>query len=120
MSVGKGLKNYHFTMYLLLKPKNTKLKNVDMLKELPFYNELKIVKTAKAFKKFAQIYSIKIIRNEDDPLAQSEASKDLFKDLLDKMKGLKYQITLKVTLSKQKVDGSREYSTVYFNSSTKQ
>ena len=43
----------------------------------------------------------------------------MFKDLLGKIKGFKYQITLKVTLNKQKVDGSIEYSTVYFNSSTK-
>ena len=42
----------------------------------------------------------------------------MFKDLLGEVKGFKYQITLKVPLSKQKVDGSIEYSTVYFNSST--
>ena len=35
------------------------------------------------------------------------------------MNGFKYQITLKVTLSKHKVDSSIEYSTVYFNFSTK-
>ena len=31
------------------KPKIKKLKYVDMLSELPFYDELNIVKTAKAF-----------------------------------------------------------------------
>ena len=41
----------------------------------------------------------------NDPLAQLEASKpvikDLFRDLLIEMKGFKYQITMKVLLSKQ-------------------
>ena len=94
-----------------------------MIKELPFYNELNIVKTAKAFEKYAKSYSIVILRNEDDPLPQLEASisviKDLFKDLLDEIKDFKYQITLKVTLTKEKIDGSIEHRTVYFNSSTK-
>ena len=35
------------------------------------------------------------------------------------MKGFKYQITLKVYLSKQKGNGDTEFSTVYFNSTTK-
>ena len=44
------------------KPKIKKLNNVDILSELPFYAELNIVKTAKAFKKYARSYSIEIIR----------------------------------------------------------
>ena len=59
----------------------------------------------------------------NDALVQLEASKsvikDLFRDLLVEMKGYEYQIILKVLLSKQKVDGSIEYSTVYFNSTAK-
>ena len=59
----------------------------------------------------------------NDALVQLEASKsvikDLFRDFLIEMKGYKYQIILKVLLSKQKVDGSIEYSTVYFNSTAK-
>ena len=56
------------------------------------------------------------------PLIQLEVSKssieDLFEDLLNKVKGFKYQITLAVLLSKIKTDGSIEYSPVYFNSTT--
>ena len=44
---------------------------------------------------------------------------DLLKDLLDEMKGFKYQITVAVLLSKAKINGSIEYSPVYFNSTTK-
>ena len=64
--------------------------NVDMLRDLPFYEELNIVKTVEAFKKYARSYSIEIMKDKDrnmnDPLAQFEASetviKDLFRDLL--------------------------------------
>ena len=35
------------------------------------------------------------------------------------MKGFKYQITVKVLLSKQKGDGEIEFAPVYFNSTTK-
>ena len=48
-----------------------------MLRELPFYDELKIIKTAKAFKKYARIYSIEIMKDNvgdmNDLLAQLEA-----------------------------------------------
>ena len=61
--------------------------------------------------------------NTNDPLAQLEASKpvikDLFRDLLIEMKGFKYQITMKVLLSKQKENGEREFTTVYSNSIAK-
>ena len=60
-------------------------------------------KMLKAFKIYARTYKIKII-NSKDPSAQLTASKpsikDLFKDLLDEIKGFKYQITVKVLFSK--------------------
>ena len=43
----------------------------------------------------------------------------MFKDLLNVIKGFKYQITLAVLLSKIKTDGSIGYSLVYFNSTSK-
>ena len=59
-----------------------------------------------------------------DPFAQLEASKsnikDFFKDLLNEMKGFKYQITVAtLLLSKHKINGDIEYAPVYFNSTTK-
>ena len=42
----------------------------------------------------------------------------MFKDLLNEIKGFKYQITLKVLLSKEKQDKSIEYSLVHSNSIT--
>ena len=43
----------------------------------------------------------------------------MFKDLLNEIKGFKYQITLTVLLTKIKTDETIEYSPVYFNSTTK-
>ena len=45
--------------------------------------------------------------------------KDLFRDLLIEMKGLKCQITMNVLLSRQKENGEREFTSVYFNSTEK-
>ena len=63
------------------------------------------------------------IIDSKDPLVQLEASKssirDLFKDLLDEIKGFKYQITAKVLLRKHKENGGIEFAPVYFNSATK-
>ena len=59
----------------------------------------------------------------NDLVAQLEASKPVikgfFKDLLIEMNGFKYQITIKVYLSKQKVNGDTEFTTVYINSTAK-
>ena len=99
-----------------------KLSNIKLLQELPFYNALSIVKNLNAFSGYARSYKVEIV-DEKDPLVQLEVSKsgieDLFKDLLNEIKGFKYQITLAVLLSKIKTDGSIEYSAVYFNSTTK-
>ena len=99
-----------------------KLSNIKLLQNLPFYDELSIVKNSNAFSGYAGSYKIEIV-DKKDPLVQLEVSKssieDLFKDLLNEMKGIKYQITLTVLLSKIKVDGSIEYWPVYFNSTAK-
>ena len=111
-------------------PKIKKLSNVKLLQELPFYDELSIVKNSNAFSGYARSYKVEII-DKKDPLVQLQTSKlsieDLFKDLLNEIKGFKYQITVAILLSKLKVDRSIEYSPdrsieyspVYFNSTTK-
>ena len=92
------------------------------MKELPFYNELSIVKNINALHSYARSYKVEIVYIKD-PLVQIETSKsrikDLFKDLLYELKGFKYQITVNILLSKLKTDGCIEYSFVYFNSTTK-
>ena len=54
---------------------------------------------------------IKILQLE----ASKSRMKDLFKDFLNEMKGVKYQISVKVLLSKEKENKHH----VYFNSATK-
>ena len=67
-------------------------------------------------------YKVEIIKRKDS-INQLEASKssvkDLFSDLLNKTKGFKYQITLKVTLKKYIPNGEIELKQVYFNSTIK-
>ena len=62
-----------------------------------------IKKISKAFKRYARSYRIEIIDSKD-PSVQLTVSKsrikDLFKDFLDEIKGVKYQITVKVLLKK--------------------
>ena len=104
------------------KPEVKKLNNVELLKELPFYDELSFVKNKTAFNSYAQSSKIEIVHKRDI-VVQLKASKisiaKLFKDLLIELKGFKYQVTLAVLLSKVKNSGETEYSPVYFNSLTK-
>ena len=67
-------------------------------------------------------YKVEIVKTKD-PIVQLETSKlsikYLFSDLLNKTKGFKYQITLKVLLKKYKLNREIEIAPVYFNSVVK-
>ena len=93
-----------------------------MLGELLFYDKLNILKTSKAFKRYERSYSVEII-DLKDPSVQLTISKPsiqgLFKYLFNEIKGFKYQITLKVLLSKYKENTDREFTLAYFSSTTK-
>ena len=58
-----------------------------------------------------------------DPILRLEGSKlsikNLFSDLLNELKGFKYQINVEVLLKKYKHNGEIEFRPVYFNSVTK-
>ena len=43
------------------KPKIKHLKNVDLLAELPFYDQLDIIKTDQAFKGYGRSYKVEIV-----------------------------------------------------------
>ena len=77
------------------------MKNVDLLAELPFYDQLDIIKIDKGFKGYARSCKVEIV-DKKDLLVQLEVSKssikDLFNDLLNETKDFKYQITVKVLL----------------------
>ena len=61
------------------KPKVQRLKNLDRLAELPFYEQQSVIKTNQAFKGYEMLYKVKIIVKKD-PIVQLEASKSSIKD----------------------------------------
>ena len=79
-----------------------------MLSELPFYEELNVIKANHAFRGFAMSYKVELVEKKD-LIIQLEASKssikDLFSDLSNETKGFKYQITLNVILKKTQAKG---------------
>ena len=104
------------------KPKVKRLKNFDLLSELPLFEELNVTKINHAFREYGISYKVEITKRKD-LITQLEASKssikDLFSDLLNETKGFKYQITLKVLLKKYKLNRKIEFRPVYVNSTTK-
>ena len=74
---------------LIEKPKTKHLSNIELLHELPFCDELSVVKKSNAFKGYAKSYKVEII-DPKNTLIQLEASKasieDFFKDPLNEMK----------------------------------
>ena len=72
-----------------------------MLSELPFYEELNLMKKDQPFKGYRISYKVELFE-KNDLLIQLETSKssikDLFNDILDETKSLQYRITLNVEL----------------------
>ena len=114
------------------KPKNKRLKNIDLLSERPFYEKLNVAKTNCAIRGYAMSDKVELVVKKD-LLIQLEASKSSinnmfnnlldqtksFKYLLDQTKSFKYQITLKVKSKKQKPNGEIEFTLNHFNSTIK-
>ena len=103
------------------KPKVKRLKNIDQLVELPFYEQLSVIKTNQAFRGYAMSYKVETVERKV-PIVQLEVSKSsikgFFNDLLNETKGFRYQITVKGLLKKYKINGEIEFAPVYFNSLT--
>ena len=55
------------------KPEIRKLSNIKLLQELPFYDELNVVKISNAFSGYAKSYEVEIV-NHKDPLVRLQAS----------------------------------------------
>ena len=56
------------------KPKIKCIKNIDLLSELPFYEELNIIKKNHAFRGYEMSYKVELFEKKD-PIKQLEASK---------------------------------------------
>ena len=63
------------------KPKIKRLKNTDLLSDLPFYEELNVMKKNHAFRGYAMNCKVEITEKKDHPIKQLEASKSSSKDL---------------------------------------
>ena len=99
-------------------PRVKKLSNLELLHELPFYDDINISRKERAFKKYANTYQVEIINSKSlhDSLSASKNSiKNLFDGLLREKKGFKYVLSTKITLKKHTNDNEHTYSTVYFN-----
>ena len=71
------------------KLKIKRLKNIDLLSELPFYEELNVIKTNHVFRGYAMSYKVELVEKKV-PIKQFEAGKSsiegLISDLLNKTK----------------------------------
>ena len=67
---------------LIEKSKIKHLSNIELLHELPFYDELSVVEITKAFRRYASSCKVEII-DPQDPLVQLETSKPRIEDLFE-------------------------------------
>ena len=85
-------KEFQFYKSHIEKPRIKCLKNIDLLSELPFYEELNLIKTNYAFRGYAMSHKVEIIEKKN-PIKQLEviklSIKDLFSDLLNETKVFK-------------------------------
>ena len=64
------------------KPKVKRLKNIDRLAELAFYEKLSVINTDQVFRGYAMSYKVETVKKKD-PVVQLEASKSSIKELFN-------------------------------------
>ena len=82
LSIVDYFKELPFYNVSIGKPKIKGLKNIDLLPELPFYDQLNIIKTDQAFSGYAMSYKVEIV-DKKDLIVQLEVSKSSIKDLFN-------------------------------------
>ena len=83
-SVVDYFKKLPFYKKRIEKPKIKRLKDIDLLSELPFYEELNVIKTNHAFQRNAISYKVQLVEKKD-PIKQLEAIKSSIKDLFNNL-----------------------------------
>ena len=104
------------------KPRIKKVKNYELLCELPFYDDINILRTERAFSGYIETYKVETINNKNlsDSLSVSKNSKkNLFDELLKEKRSFKYIISVNITLKKRINDNEVDPRTLYFNSLVK-
>ena len=73
-------------------------KDIDQIIELPFYEQMDVIKIDEAFRGYAMSYKVQIVERKD-PIIQLKAKKlrieNWFHGILNETIGFMYQITLK-------------------------
>ena len=81
MSTKKLWSKQPFYKQPIKNPSIKKLSNFELLRELPFYNNITILRKEKAFKKYAETYEVEII-NDKSLSDSSSISKNSIKNYL--------------------------------------
>ena len=95
------------------------MKNCELLRQLPLYDDINILRKEMAFRGYDETYELEIINNRSlsDLLFMSKISvKNLFDELLREKSGFKHIISVKITLKKQNNGNELDPRTLYFNS----
>ena len=74
------------------------MKKYELLRELPFYNDINISRKERAFREYAETYKVEVINNKSlrDLLHVSKNwIKNLFHELLREKRGFKYILSTK-------------------------
>ena len=87
MSIVDYFKELPFYNVPIDKPIIKPLKNFDLLAELPCYDQLNIIRTDHAFSGYAMSYKV----DKKYLIVQLETSRSSIKDLLNKIRGFRYQ-----------------------------
>ena len=72
------LKSFHFVTSTQKKPKLKRIKSICLFSELPFYEELNVIKTTHAFRGYEMSYKVGTIEKKD-PIKQLEAKNQILK-----------------------------------------
>ena len=119
MTIKKLLSEQPFYKEPIKKPRIKKLSNQELLRELPFYDDINISKNERTFRGYAETYKVETIsnRNLSDLLSVIKNSvNNLFDELLRGKRGFKYIISVKITLKRRINDNEFDPKTLYFNS----
>ena len=117
MTIKKLLSEQPFYKEPIKKPRIKKLSNQELLRELPFYDDINISKNERTFRGYAETYKVESVnnRNLSDLLSVIKNSvKKLFDELLRKKRGFKYIISVKITLKKRINNNEFNLKTLYF------
>ena len=98
------------------------MKNYELLRELPFCDDINISRKDESFRGYAETYKVEIINNKSLSYllhVSKNSIKNLFDELLREKRGFQYIVGAKITLKKRINDNEFEPKTLYFNSLVK-